>query len=225
MGVLNMDLFAVSLMDRISALCADIAALPIEQRVDALNNVRAALHDVSPFCDEPVDCIQWVKADAVTANDYNPNSVAPPEMRLLATSIMADGYTQPIVGNREGDVIVVVDGFHRHRVGKENKQVRSRVHGYLPVAQIRSVQGGRQERMASTIRHNRARGQHSVEKMSEIVAELAKKGWDDQKISKELGMDADEVLRLKQITGLAELFADREFSEAWEADLSDGNAE
>jgi ParB-like chromosome segregation protein Spo0J len=216
-----MDLFKTSLMDRVRDLCREIAAMDVPARVDVLNAIRQELHDVSPFAGEPVDCVQWVLADTVTANDYNPNSVAPPEMRLLATSILADGYTQPIVGNSEEGRVVVVDGFHRHRVGRENPKVRKRVHGYLPVAQIRTTQGGRQERMASTIRHNRARGQHSVEKMSEIVAELAKKGWDDTKIAHELGMDADEVLRLKQITGLAELFADREFSEAWDIERED----
>lgn len=219
-----MDLFETSMMGRVRDICREIAALDVSARVEVLNAIRRELHAVSPFCDEPVDCVLWVQAETVTANDYNPNSVAPPEMRLLATSILADGYTQPIVGNREGDHVVVIDGFHRHRVGRENPKVRKRVHGYLPVAQIRTAQGGRQERMASTIRHNRARGQHSVEKMSDIVAELAKKGWDDAKIAHELGMDADEVLRLKQITGLAELFADREFSEAWEIDRGDDDA-
>lgn len=210
-------LFGASVLERVSAICEEIMRMPMAEQIDTLNAVRAAFHRISPFHDEPVDCVQWVLADTVTANDYNPNTVAPPEMRLLATSILADGYTQPIVGNREGDGIVVVDGFHRHRVGRENAKVKKRVHGYLPVVQIRTVQGGRQERMASTIRHNRARGVHSVDKMSDIVAELAKKGWDDAKISQELGMDPDEVLRLKQITGLAELFSDREFSAAWEA--------
>jgi ParB-like chromosome segregation protein Spo0J len=218
-----MDLFAIDIMDRVREICRQIEKQDIPARVDTLNAIRRELHAVSPFATEPVDCVQWVPADTVTANDYNPNSVAPPEMRLLATSILADGYTQPIVGNREDERVIVIDGFHRHRVGRENPKVRKRVHGYLPVAQIRTEQGGRQERMASTIRHNRARGQHSVDKMSEIVAELAKKGWDDAKIAHELGMDADEVLRLKQITGLAELFADRDFSEAWEIERDDGD--
>lgn len=212
-----MGLLTIGLIEQAKALARAINDLPLGDRVDALNAVRAVIHEASPFSAEPVDFVRWVPAAIVTANDYNPNSVAPPEMKLLATSILADGYTQPIVGNSEGDQIVVVDGFHRHRVGREVKKVRERVLGYLPVVQIRTEQGGRQERMASTIRHNRARGQHSVEKISDIVGELAKKGWTDEKIAGELGMDADEVLRLKQITGLAELFANAEFSEAWEA--------
>jgi ParB-like chromosome segregation protein Spo0J len=105
-----------------------------------------------------VDFVKWVPSSEVAANDYNPNSVAPPEMELLRTSIKADGYTQPIVGNREGDKVVVVDGFHRHRVGKECKEIQERIKGYLPVVQIRAEQVGRTERMASTVRHNRARG-------------------------------------------------------------------
>ena len=144
--------------------------------------------------------------------------VAAPEMELLRKSIRADGYTQPIVTFLEGSSRQVVDGFHRNRVGKECLDVRKRVHGYLPVVQINAERGDRKDRIAATIRHNRARGKHGVEAMSQIVAELAKKGWEDAKIAKELGMDSDEVLRLKQITGLAELFADREFSEAWEVD-------
>lgn len=160
--------------------------------------------------------MQWVRSDKVMANDYNPNSVAPPEMILLETSILADGYTQPIVTNPESDHWVVVDGFHRSRVGKESPEVRERVKGFLPVVRIRSEQQETEARMASTIRHNRARGKHGVEAMSTIVEYLAKKGWDDKKIGRELGMQADEVLRLKQITGLAELFADEEYSEAWD---------
>lgn len=171
---------------------------------------------MSPFKNEPVDCVQWVPSEQVIANDYNPNSVAPPEMLLLETSILADGFTQPIVTNPESEQWVVVDGFHRSRVGKESPEVRDRVRGFLPVVRIRQEQTGAEERMASTIRHNRARGKHGVEAMSGIVEYLAKKGWDDKKIGKELGMEPDEVLRLKQITGLAELFAQEEFSEAWD---------
>lgn len=138
-------------------------------------------------------------------------------MRLLETSIVADGYTQPIVTYANGTGRIVVDGFHRNRVGKESKTVRQRTRGYLPVVQVRPEQEGETERIASTIRHNRARSKHGVEPMTGIVSYLAKKGWDDVKIGRELGMDPDEVLRFKQLTGLAELFGDREFSEAWEA--------
>jgi ParB-like chromosome segregation protein Spo0J len=167
-----------------------------------------------------VDCVEWVAADEVVANNYNPNSVAPPEMELLRLSILADGYTQPIVSNVEDGQRVVIDGFHRNRVGREDDTVRERLHGYLPVVQIRSDRVDKADRMASTIRHNRARGKHQVVAMSDIVLDLKRRNWSDTKIGKELGMDPDEVLRLAQITGLAEAFKDREFSEAWEAELS-----
>lgn len=197
----------------------NISHLPLVDKVDALNEIREALHSISPFNTEPVDFVRWVKSDFVKANDYNPNSVAPPEMELLRLSISNDGYTQPIVSMANDDgTREVIDGFHRHRVGKECKDIQQRVHGYLPLVQIRSSQEDKTDRMASTIRHNRARGEHRVDSMADIVVELKRRFWDDKKIAKELGMEADEVLRLTQVTGLAGLFADREFSEAWEAD-------
>lgn len=199
------------------ALCANIAALPEAEAITAINEVKQALHTISPFRDEPVDCVVWVPAGQIEGNDYNPNKVAPPEMRLLQRSIEADGYTQPIVVWPETPgTYEVVDGFHRHRVGKESKGVRKRVRGYLPVTVIRTDREGYADRVAATIRHNRARGKHQVQAMSDIVRDLAKRNHSDEWIARELGMDADEVLRLKQISGLAELFADREFSEAWE---------
>jgi ParB-like chromosome segregation protein Spo0J len=189
-------------------------------RVEHVNAVRELIAEYSPFQSEPVDFVRWVPADAVTANDYNPNQVAPPEMELLRLSVMADGYTQPIVTNREASSYVVVDGFHRNRVGKECEDVRERVQGYLPIVQIKESRTDESDRMASTIRHNRARGKHRVEGMSEIVLALKRRNWSDAKIGKELGMDPDEVLRLAQITGLAEAFKDREFSLAWEAEIA-----
>ena len=193
-----------------------IADLPLAEKVEALNAIRAYLHEISPFNTEPVDFVRWALTDQVQANDYNPNSVAPPEMELLRLSIVSDGYTQPIVTNLEDDKMVVIDGFHRNRVGRECPDVQSRVHGYLPVVQIRSSQSDRSDRMASTIRHNRARGKHSVEAMSNIVVDLKRRNWSDEKIGRELGMDPDEVLRLTQISGLKEMFADIDFSQAWE---------
>ncbi len=197
------------------ALTGDVA-----HDIEVLNALRSVLSARGPFADEPVDCIQWVPAESVVANDYNPNSVAPPEMELLRVSIMADGYTQPIVTNSEDGLSVVIDGFHRNRVGKECPDIIERLHGYLPIVQIRSEQSDRGDRIASTIRHNRARGKHQVVAMSEIVLELKRRNWSDSKIGRELGMDPDEVLRLAQITGLAEAFKDRDFSMAWEAELT-----
>jgi len=143
-------------------------------------------------------------------------------MRLLEHSITEDGYTQPIVRWRNGEVFEVVDGFHRNRVGRESPAVRKRVLGYLPLTIINSERVDRGDRIAATIRHNRARGKHQVQAMSEIVLELARRNWSDAKIGRELGMEPDEVLRLKQISGLAEMFLDREFSEAWEV-VPDGD--
>lgn len=158
----------------------------------------------------PVNNVQWVPADKVQANDYNPNAVAKPEMDLLRRSIEADGYTQPIVVWEVGEGYEVIDGFHRHLIGKEMGLPE------LPVVVVNKESTGRNDRIASTIRHNRARGVHRIDSMSNIVAELSRRNWNDEKIAKELGMDADEVLRLKQITGLADLFSGEEFSEAWE---------
>lgn len=200
------------------ALLDKLGSMPLDEKVTAINLVRAAIHMASPFAAEPVDLVQWVKADTVKANDYNPNSVAPPEMELLRLSIAADGYTQPIVTWNAGTLREVIDGFHRNRVGKECAEIQARVHGYLPVVTINADREEKNDRIASTIRHNRARGKHRVDAMSDIVIELKRRNWSDDKIARELGMDADEILRLTQITGLAEMFADQEFSASWDID-------
>ena len=192
--------------------------LSIDEQIDAINEIKIALHEISPMRNEPVDCVLWVKNEIVRANDYNPNAVAPPEMELLRQSIMEDGYTQPIVSFKEEENITVIDGFHRNRVGKEVEEVKQRVHGRLPVVNINQWKQGRSDRMASTIRHNRARGSHSIELMSTIVTELVEMGKGDAWICKHVGMSIDELLRMKQITGLASLFANKEFSNAWESD-------
>jgi len=158
----------------------------------------------------PVSRVQWVPAELVYANDYNPNSVAPPEMKLLEISIKTDGFTQPIVTWKTEEGYEVVDGFHRHKVGKKLRM------SHLPIVVLNEENTSKEERIAATIRHNRARGKHQVKAMSDIVVELSRRNWSDERIGKELGMDPDEVLRLKQITGLAELFQDKSYSEAWE---------
>jgi ParB-like chromosome segregation protein Spo0J len=194
-----------------------LSKLDLDEQVNAINEVKKELHKISPFRNEPVDCVLWVKNTSVHANDYNPNSVAPPEMELLRLSIEADGYTQPIVTMQEDEgTREVIDGFHRNRVGKECADIQARVKGYLPVVTINESREDKGDRIASTIRHNRARGKHKVTAMSDIVVDLKKRNWSDEKIARELGMDADEVLRLCQISGLAEMFSDQEFSQAWE---------
>lgn len=205
----------------IRAICKKIENLNQDEKIEAINCIREEIHSISPFKTEPVDFVKWIKNTEVTANDYNPNNVAPPEMELLRHSISHDGYTQPIVSWSHDDTYEVIDGFHRHRVGKECEEIQNRVHGYLPLVQIQEDNQGINDRVASTIRHNRARGKHRVEAMADIVLDLKKRNWSDKKIAKELGMDQDEVLRLSQITGLMEAFADTEFSEAWEAEVYD----
>lgn len=215
-----MNLFAEAYLEQIRPIIERIGELPEAERIGVLNEIRMEIHKISPFRNEPVDCVIWVPAEEVARNDYNPNSVAPPEMKLLEHSITEDGYTQPIVSWRNDDHYEVVDGFHRHRVGRECATVRKRVLGHLPLTVINTDRLDRGDRIAATIRHNRARGKHQVSAMSDIVVELKRRNWSDEKIGRELGMDPDEVLRLSQISGLAEMFADREFSEAWEADDS-----
>jgi ParB-like chromosome segregation protein Spo0J len=158
----------------------------------------------------PVLNVKMVPLDKLVANDYNPNSVAPPEMKLLRLSIEEDGYTQPIVVyyNKDADQYVIVDGFHRYRCAKEYFKLDE-----VPVTVIDKPINNR---IASTIRHNRARGTHAIRGMSDIVLSLVRGGWSDEDISKHLGMDAEEVIRLKQITGLKEAFANHEFSKSWE---------
>lgn len=199
----------------INQLINKMASMDSDEYIVTQNTLKEMMHEYSPFKSEPVDCVVWVKNSEVYANDYNPNSVAPPEMELLRLSIAEDGYTQPIVTWPEEKGYQVVDGFHRNRVGKECSEIQSRVKGYLPVVKIRQSQTDQNNRMASTIRHNRARGKHNVEAMSDIVVELKRRNWTDAKIAKNLGMDEDEVLRLCQITGMAELFSDDDFSQSW----------
>lgn len=205
-------------MEKIKELIKEqVQLLDFEKKVEFINEIRSVLHEYSPFKNEPVDFVRWVKNDLVVANDYNPNKVAPPEMELLEVSIMNDGYTQPIVSwdNHEKNKIEVIDGFHRNRVGKESKVVNQRVKGYLPIVNIRTEQSGKNDRIASTIRHNRARGKHQVDAMSEIVIELKNRNWSNKRISKQLGMDEEEVLRLCQVSGLEHLFSDKDFNRAW----------
>ena len=193
-----------------------LQSLPEEERINAINAFRQAIHNNSPFREQPIDCVLWVKQECITANDYNPNNVAPPEMRLLSTSLELDGFTQPIVvTENEPQHYEIVDGFHRHEIAKNRASMKRQLKGYQPIACLRKERHQKFDQIAATVRHNRARGRHQINAMSELVRELALLGWNVAKIGKELGMDNDEVLRLKQINGLLELFADRRYSEAW----------
>jgi ParB-like chromosome segregation protein Spo0J len=204
--------------DLIRPIIEKLSQLPVDERISAINEIRESIHAISPMKNEPVDFVRWIPSEDVTGNEYNPNSVAPPEMKLLELSIQADGFTQPVVAWQDEGKIEVIDGFHRNRVGKESKLVRERIMGYLPVVIANANRVDKSDRMAATVRHNRARGKHKVEGMSDIVVELKRRNWSTERICRELGMDQDEVLRLMQITGLEELFSDQEFSRSWDVE-------
>lgn len=184
-------------------------------KVAFLNEIRQFIHDVSPHGKNPVDRVLWVPISKVQANDYNPNQVAKTEMGLLYTSIHHDGYTQPIVTvyDEKKDKYIVVDGFHRYSVMRFHNDIKERNGGFLPVVVIEKDIN---DRMASTIRHNRARGKHSVAGMSTIVFEMLMNGWTDAEVLQELGMEAEELIRLKHITGFSKLFKDVKYSQSWE---------
>lgn len=200
--------------DALEIILQELDMLDREEKIQEINEIRSQLREKSPFKEEPCDCVLWKKQSFIHANSYNPNHVAAPEMQLLYRSIESDGYTMPIVTYDMGEEgWEIVDGFHRNRVGREYADIRARTYGYLPITVIDKP---KDERMASTIRHNRARGTHGIRPMSDIVVELSKIGWADEKICKNLGMELDEVLRLKQISGLKEAFMNHEFSRSWE---------
>ncbi|HAT6805109.1 TPA: ParB N-terminal domain-containing protein [Citrobacter freundii] len=186
----------------------------ISRKNDLMNQLKIIMHHHSPFRHEPVDCVLWVKAREVTASDYHPGVMAPAEKQLLQRSLEQDGFTQPIVTAQVEDGYLVIDGYHRQLLGK--KVLKDRLHGYLPVTIVNGATSqGVAERMATTVRHNRARANPAVLSVSEIVRDLSRLGWSDDRISRELGMEADEILRLKQLTGLPELFSGERFSDAW----------
>ena len=164
--------------------------------------------------DNPVDNVLWIPIDQVQANDYNPNTVSKEEMDLLYTSIKHDGYTQPIVTiyDKKLKKYIIVDGFHRYTIAKCNPDILERNEGTVPVVVIdKDIK----ERMASTVRHNRARGKHTVNGMSDLVFSMLEKGMTDESVCNELGMQPEELLRLKHITGFSKLFKDAEYNKAW----------
>lgn len=167
--------------------------------------------------DHPIHEIKWIPIDQVEANDYNPNAVAKNEMRLLHNSISHDGYTQPVVTiyDEKRDKYVIVDGFHRYTIMRLNKDISDSTGGLLPCVVIHSDIN---ERMASTIRHNRARGKHSVQGMANIVFNMLQNGISDEDICNDLGLEKDELIRLKHVTGFSKLFEEIDYSRAWETD-------
>jgi ParB-like chromosome segregation protein Spo0J len=193
----------------------------IEAQADAkakilyIEEIKAWLHEFSPQKEQPVNLVRWIPIEKVHANDYNPNSVAKNEMRLLYVSISHDGYTQPVVTvyDEEKDEYVIVDGFHRYTTMRLNKDIYDLNNGLLPVVVI---QKSINDRMASTVRHNRARGKHSVSGMASMVFQMLENGWTDEAICAELGVEADELVRLKHVTGFSKLFENVEYRRSWE---------
>lgn len=183
-------------------------------RMAGIQAIREYLHSISPVKSQPVDFVRWVPLEKVRSNTYNPNSVASVEMRLLYTSILHDGYTQPTVTvyDSETDMYEIVDGFHRYYTCANNADIRERNRGMLPIVVLDKPIN---DRMASTVRHNRARGKHSITGMANMVFEMLENGWEDADICNELGMEAEELVRLKHITGFSKLFADVEYRKAW----------
>jgi len=180
-----------------------------------LNVLKEFLHREISEIKQPIDFVRWIPIDKVQPNDYNPNSVAKVEMGLLYKSIKHDGYTQPIVTiyDETIDKYVIVDGFHRYFTAKSNSDILERNKGYLPCVVIEKDIN---ERMAATIRHNRARGSHSVAGMGSVVFEMLQNGWSDEEICNHLGMEPEEILKLKHITGFSKLFKDVEYNKSWQ---------
>ncbi len=186
-----------------------------EDRLTEIEQIRDLLFEMSPQNGQPVDRVRWIPIEQVEPNDYNPNAVARKEMGLLYVSIDHDGYTQPIVTiyDPEKGKYVIVDGFHRYFVAKSRADILERTNHRLPVVVIdKSIN----DRMASTVRHNRARGEHSITGMGKLVFGMLKNGWDDAKICNHLGLEPEELLKLKHITGFSALFKNKEYNKAWE---------
>ncbi len=184
-------------------------------KVCVLEELRAFIHEISPQHSQPVNFVRWVPIEQVQANDYNPNSVAKNEMRLLYVSILHDGYTQPVVTVFDPEInkYVIVDGFHRYTTMRLNQDIADRNNGFLPIVVIDKPIN---DRMASTVRHNRARGKHSVSGMANMVFQMLDNGWSDEAICAELGVEPDELIRLKHVTGFSKLFENVEYKRAWE---------
>lgn len=193
----------------------------IEEKIDLLNSIRESLHLVSPFKNEPVDFVKWVKVENLCPNNYNPNHVAKPEMDLLHTSIKNNGVGFPIMTGQERTEDIkytIVDGFHRHLTIKNKEDINKRLLGYAPISQLNLSE---QELIAATVEFNRARGKHQVELMANLVSLLVKKGLTSLEITKVLGMEGEELLRLKQVKGVAEVLANKEYSRSWGVNINE----
>lgn len=203
-------------MDEIKQQIANLLSdKPAADRAAILRELKDFLHNIGPHASMPVDNVRWVPLAMVQANDYNPNSVAKNEMRLLYTSISHDGYTQPVVTVYDPiiDKYVIVDGFHRYTTLRLNADLQEKTLGLVPIVVIDKPIN---DRMASTVRHNRARGKHSVSGMAGIVFQMLENGWSDEAICAEMGLEADELVRLKHVTGFSKLFENVEYRREWQ---------
>ena len=193
----------------------DTSKLNEEEQITFFENIKELINEYSPLKDQPINRVLWVNINDIFPNDYNPNSVAKKEMGLLYTSILHDGYTQPIVTiyDKSKNKYIIIDGFHRYFICKSNKDILERNKGKLPIVVLNK---NINDRMASTVRHNRARGMHSVKGMSNMVFNMLDNGWEDNDICNELGMSIEELIKLKHITGFSKLFKNVEYSKAWQ---------
>lgn len=201
-----LDILDVAIKKLLSMLDAD-------ELLVAIQRLNITISDSSPFNEHPIERVQWVKISELQPNNYNPNVMAPTESRLLELSIKENGFTQPIVVKEENGRYIIVDGFHRYSLVKKKKSLLNKSNGRVPVVILN--ENKRAELMVATVRHNRARGEHQITPMSDLVKELSLLGMSDDDIGVKLGMDADEVLRFRQITGLREAFLESNFSPAW----------
>lgn len=210
--------------ETIKLLTSQIEAIEdVNEKIDAINFIRKEIHGVSPLNHHPVDFVMWAKSDKVEKNDYNPNHVDNQNLKALEQSVKASGYTMSIVGdllsstdNLKDYFVKIVDGFHRRKVERKNKEISKSTFGRVPVSFIRNNQKDKSARIAATVLHNRARGVHGIEPMSALVVELVQDGLNDSEIAIRLGMDADEVLRLKQLSGIADIFKKLNYTKSWE---------
>lgn len=204
------------MLEDIRAMIAhELEGKTTEQAVEIINDLRAFIHEFSPMKGEPCDLILWVKVEKVSPNDYNPNSTAGKEMNLLYISIKEDGVTMPIVTIQDGEGYTIVDGFHRYFTCKTMEDLKERMSGYLPITVINK---SLEERIAATVRHNRARGSHSVQGMSNLVFKMLQESVSDDQICNKLGLDATELVKLKHITGYSKLYENAEYGKAWTTD-------
>lgn len=203
--------------DLVRPIIECLVVLPLSEQVELINRVRTALHEAGPFSAEPVDLVLWKRGEDVEPNDYNPNIVHRPEMELLKTSMLKH-VTQPIVTGQVGDggTFVVTDGEHRYITVTTCKPLSARLHGYVPITV--TAARTREDQMADTVEHNRARGVHSLDGMTNIILSMLSAGWTDDEIAKHLGMDADEILRMKQVSGIAKTFERPAYNRAWISD-------